>query len=161
MVILLKLCKIISPIDRQLEKEVKFILESLQQGRPLSFRKEDAGLQAKVKKSVRFRNSTLAKDLDDLDEDEEEDESEGDEEMPETETESKKRAINYQIEKNKGLTPKRNKMYRNARVRNRFKARKALIKRKSIVPKVRREEKRYSGEMSGIRTNVVRAVKFK
>lgn len=72
-----------------------------------------------------------------------------------------KRPINYQIEKNKGLTPKRNKLYRNPRVRHREKYRKALIKRKSIVPKVRTEMKRYSGETTGIRTNVVRGTKLK
>lgn len=72
-----------------------------------------------------------------------------------------KRAINYQIEKNKGLTPKRDRMYRNPRVRNRFKARRAQIKHKSIVPKVRTQEKRYSGESTGIRTGVLRGVKIK
>ena len=72
-----------------------------------------------------------------------------------------KRAINYQIEKNKGLTPRRNKMYRNPRVRNRIKAHKAIVKRKSIVPKVRPQEKRYSGEATGIRMSVVRGVKIK
>ena len=72
-----------------------------------------------------------------------------------------KRAINYQISKNKGLTPKRNKMYRNPRVKYRIKAHTAVVKRKSIVPKVRSQDQRYSGEATGIRTGVVRAVKFK
>lgn len=72
-----------------------------------------------------------------------------------------KRAINYEMEKNKGLTPKRNKLYRNPRVRHREKFRKALIKRKSIVPKVRHEDKRYSGEATGIRKTVIRSVKIK
>jgi U3 small nucleolar RNA-associated protein 3 len=72
-----------------------------------------------------------------------------------------KRPINYQIEKNKGLTPKRNKLFRNPRVRHREKYRKALIKRKSIVPKVRTEMKRYTGEATGIRSNVVKGIKLK
>lgn len=72
-----------------------------------------------------------------------------------------KRAINIQIEKNKGLTPKRNKLYKNPRVKHRQKYRKALVKRKSIVPSVRTEVKRYSGESTGIRSNVIRAVKLK
>jgi U3 small nucleolar RNA-associated protein 3 len=77
-----------------------------------------------------------------------------------TEEKVDKRAINYQIEKNKGLTPRRNKMYRNPRVRNRVKAHRAIVKRKSIVP-VRTQEKRYSGEATGIRMSVVRGVKIK
>ncbi len=122
----------------------------------------------RAKKSVKFRDSIRNTKLpfDDDNEDETGDEEgptggldmeeqEGDESAP------NKRAINYQIEKNKGLTPKRNKMYRNPRVRNRVKARKATIKRKSIVPNVRPQEKRYGGEMTGIRTNIVRAVKIK
>jgi U3 small nucleolar RNA-associated protein 3 len=43
-----------------------------------------------------------------------------------------KRAINYKIEKNKGLTPHRNKLVRNPRVKHREKYRKALIKRIKI-----------------------------
>lgn len=72
-----------------------------------------------------------------------------------------KRAINYQISKNKGLTPKRNKMYRNPRVKYRIKARSANVKRKSIVPKVRSQETKYSGESTGIRTSVIRSAKFR
>jgi U3 small nucleolar RNA-associated protein 3 len=88
-------------------------------------------------------------------------ESEMDNEEDEGEEESTKRPINYQIGKNKGLTPKRNKLYRNPRVRHREKYRKALKKRKSIVPKVRTEMKRYSGETTGIRTNVIKGTKLK
>ena len=77
-----------------------------------------------------------------------------------TEGKVDKRAINYQISKNKGLTPRRNKMYRNPRVRNRVKAHKAIVKRKSIVP-VRTQDKRYTGEATGIRMSVVRGVKIK
>jgi len=76
------------------------------------------------------------------------------------EMESEKRPIGYDIEKNKGLTPKRPKENRNPRVKNKLKARKAMIKYKSIVPKVRSETKRYSGEASGIRVGVVRGRKI-
>lgn len=44
-----------------------------------------------------------------------------------------KRAITYQISRNKGLTPKRKKEQRNPRVKHRKKFRKAVIKRKSQV----------------------------
>ena len=86
-------------------------------------------------------------------------EDEGEDE--EEDEESIKRPINYQIEKNKGLTPKRNKLCRNPRVKHREKYRKALIKRKSIVPTVRTEIKRYSGETTGIRSNIVKGIKLK
>ena len=44
-----------------------------------------------------------------------------------------KRAITYQISRNKGLTPKRKKEQRNPRVKHRMKFRKAVIKRRSQV----------------------------
>ncbi|GIY52587.1 something about silencing protein 10 [Caerostris darwini] len=65
------------------------------------------------------------------------------------------------IAKNKGLTPKRKKEYRNPRVRNRMKFRKAKIRRKGQVREVVREIKRYDGEASGISANVVRSIKLK
>ncbi|GIY47634.1 something about silencing protein 10 [Caerostris extrusa] len=72
-----------------------------------------------------------------------------------------KRTVTYQIAKNKGLTPKRKKEYRNPRVRNRMKFRKAKIRRKGQVREVVREIKRYDGEASGISANVVRSIKLK
>uniref|UniRef100_A0A8C4DHQ6 UTP3 small subunit processome component n=1 Tax=Dicentrarchus labrax TaxID=13489 RepID=A0A8C4DHQ6_DICLA len=72
-----------------------------------------------------------------------------------------KRGITYQMAKNKGLTPKRKKIDRNPRVKNREKFRRAKIRRKGQVRDVRREDKRYSGEMSGIRAGVKKSVKLK
>ncbi|XP_056591620.1 something about silencing protein 10 [Triplophysa dalaica] len=72
-----------------------------------------------------------------------------------------KRRITYQMSKNKGLTPKRNKLNRNPRVKHREKFRRAKIRRKGQVVEVRREETRYSGEMSGIRAGVKRSVRLK
>ena len=57
----------------------------------------------------------------------EEDGDMGDEES------NNKRAITYQISRNKGLTPKRKKEQRNPRVKHRKKFRKAVIKRRSQV----------------------------
>ncbi|XP_026205461.1 something about silencing protein 10 [Anabas testudineus] len=72
-----------------------------------------------------------------------------------------KRGITYQMAKNKGLTPKRKKIDRNPRVKNREKFRRAKIRRKGQVLVARREETRYSGEMSGIRAGVKKSVKLK
>lgn len=153
-----KLIKQISSVDKQLEKEVKFIISTLKTNKQISFVKS-----TKVVKKVSFkvaRPAFKAKSIEDDTESEMEQE-ETEEKVEEETKEVNKRAINYQIEKNKGLTPKRNKMYRNPRVKNRIKAHKAIIKRKSIVPKVRPQDTRYSGEATGIRTSVVRAVKIK
>jgi U3 small nucleolar RNA-associated protein 3 len=51
----------------------------------------------------------------------------------EEETAAGRRAINYQIAKNKGLTPHRQKEQRNPRVKHRMKFRKAKIRRKGQV----------------------------
>lgn len=50
-------------------------------------------------------------------------------------SESAKRAITYEMAKNKGLTPHRKKEQRNPRVKHRMKYRKAVIRRKGAVRK--------------------------
>ncbi|XP_028303620.1 something about silencing protein 10 [Gouania willdenowi] len=90
----------------------------------------------------------------------------GNEEFEEKEDEEEldpdgKRGITYQMAKNKGLTPKRKKIDRNPRVKHRHKFKRAVIRRKGQVREVRREETRYSGELSGIRAGVKKSVKLK
>lgn len=77
------------------------------------------------------------------------------------EEQNAKRAITYQIAKNRGLTPRRKKIDRNPRVKHREKFRKAKIRRRGQVREVRREEQRYSGELSGIRAGVKKSIKLK
>eukprot|EP00096_Caligus_rogercresseyi_P010524 TRINITY_DN3876_c0_g1_i2.p1 TRINITY_DN3876_c0_g1~~TRINITY_DN3876_c0_g1_i2.p1 ORF type:complete len:163 (+),score=54.79 TRINITY_DN3876_c0_g1_i2:171-659(+) len=71
-----------------------------------------------------------------------------------------RRAINYKIAKNKGLTPKRNKLQRNPRVKHRVKFEKAKIRRKGQIRTVRTEVKKYSGEISGINARVKKGIKL-
>lgn len=162
---MLKLCKQIEKIDTKLESELELIQTSIDAGKPLSFRKKEINGQRKSKKSVKFRDALMNKSNKQetlaFDDGEEGEDNEGKMEVSKADAEVVKRAINKEIEKNKGLTPKRPKSYRNPRVRNRLKARKAHIKHKSIVPKVRSQDKRYAGEATGIRTGIVRAVKIK
>lgn len=75
--------------------------------------------------------------------------------------EAGRRAITYQIEKNKGLSARKKKLQRNPRVKNREKHRRAVIKRKGQVREVKPEMSRYGGELSGIRAGIKRSVKFK
>ncbi|XP_075977707.1 UTP3 small subunit processome component Sas10 [Anticarsia gemmatalis] len=72
-----------------------------------------------------------------------------------------KREITYQIAKNKGLTPHRNKLQRNPRVKHKLKYRKAKIRRKGAVREARTEVTRYAGEASGIKANVKKSIKIK
>lgn len=94
-------------------------------------------------------------------------ESEADEDVEDEELaedggdEDERRKITYQISKNKGLTPHRKKELRNPRVKHRNKFRKALIRRKGAVRTVRKEVKRYSGEMSGIKATTKKGIKIK
>ncbi|KAK6500365.1 hypothetical protein TWF481_010708 [Arthrobotrys musiformis] len=81
----------------------------------------------------------------------------------ETETidpETGKRAIGYTIEKNKGLTPHRKKDVRNPRVKKRkkFEAAKKKLGSKKAVYKA--PTGAYSGEATGIRTKLIKSVKF-
>ncbi|KAJ5082298.1 hypothetical protein N7532_011341 [Penicillium argentinense] len=73
-----------------------------------------------------------------------------------------KRAITYQIEKNKGLTPKRSKDSRNPRVKKRKKYDDKKKKLGSIKQIYKGGESRggYGGELTGIKKNLVKSVKL-
>lgn len=94
----------------------------------------------------------------DLDNDDAEELDNGEKEMNE---DDERRQITYQIAKNKGLTPHRKKELRNPRVKHRNKFRKALIRRKGAVRTVRKELKRYGGEISGIKATTKKGIKIK
>ncbi|RPB13566.1 hypothetical protein P167DRAFT_564430 [Morchella conica CCBAS932] len=73
-----------------------------------------------------------------------------------------KRAVGYVIEKNKGLTPHRKKDVRNPRVKKRKKyeaAKKKLGSKKAVYKGGLQGS--YGGEMTGIKKNLVKSVKFK
>ena len=103
--------------------------------------------------------------------DDDDDEGSSEDEVAETEVvkagngsepqnEEERRAITYQIAKNKGLTPKRSKLQRNPRVKNRKKFDKAKVRRKGQVREVRTEVKKYAGEFSGINARVKKGIKL-
>ena len=82
-------------------------------------------------------------------------------ENPMGDTEGSKRAIDYTIRKNKGLTPRRKKELRNPRVRQRMRYKRALKHRKGQVPGVRPRSSLYPGEMTGIRDDISKSRKIK
>ncbi|KAK3091637.1 hypothetical protein FSP39_021428 [Pinctada imbricata] len=83
------------------------------------------------------------------------------EELDDEEDDEGKRAITYQIQKNKGLTASKKKELRNPRVKHRMKYRKAKIRRRGQVREARTEVTRYGGEVSGIRAGMKRSIKMK
>ncbi|XP_067006601.2 something about silencing protein 10 [Anabrus simplex] len=72
-----------------------------------------------------------------------------------------KRAITYQIAKNKGITPRRKKEQRNPRVKHRNKYHRAVVRRKGQVREPRKEIQKYGGEISGIKIGVSKSIKLK
>jgi len=78
----------------------------------------------------------------------------------EDDEEAEKRAITYKIAKNKGLMPKRSKLQRNPRVKNRMKFEKAQKRRKGAVREIRSQSQKYGGEASGVNVRVKKGVKF-
>ncbi|XP_074084496.1 something about silencing protein 10 [Macrotis lagotis] len=94
-------------------------------------------------------------------EEEEEEEAAAAAAEPEPSEPSAKRAITYQIAKNKGLTPRRKKMDRNPRVKHREKFRRAKIRRRGQVPQPRTEERKYGGELSGIRAGLKKSIRLR
>ncbi|CAN7986718.1 unnamed protein product, partial [Ixodes hexagonus] len=126
-------------------------------------------LYAASRKKVRFENSSesgedaekseMGEDLGGEEDDNDVDDDQGG--MEEGAMGDERRGITYQIAKNKGLTPKRKKEYRNPRVRHKMKYRKAKISRRGQVREARTELQKYGGEVSGIRAGVTRSIKMK
>ncbi|QPG75544.1 hypothetical protein FOA43_002899 [Brettanomyces nanus] len=71
-----------------------------------------------------------------------------------------KRAINYQMLKNRGLTKKRNKADRNSRVKKRKRYDQAKKKLGSVRAVYKTPEGPYQGEKTGIKKNISRSVKM-
>ncbi|GMG24665.1 unnamed protein product [Ambrosiozyma monospora] len=82
-------------------------------------------------------------------------------ELEETLGDDGKRAINYQILKNKGLTPHRKKDNRNARVKKRKKYAAAQKKLKSVRAVYQTPSGPYAGESTGIKKNLSKSVKLR
>nr|XP_037279350.1 LOW QUALITY PROTEIN: something about silencing protein 10-like [Rhipicephalus microplus] len=120
-------------------------------------------MYAEMRKKSRFEGSSGSEDEEEEDVDVENFDAEDQEQLDENEEEGgdERRGITYQIAKNKGLTAKRKKEYRNPRVRHKMKYRKAKISRKGQVREVRTELQKYGGELSGIRAGVTRSIKMK
>lgn len=132
---------------------------------------EDEEMDEEDKELMKALDNEIAQNLvenededeDDMEEEKEDknlQESDEDEDMK-LEEKVVKRPINYQIAKNKGLTPKRKKEYRNPRVKHRNKYRRAKIRRKGAVREVQKEIHKYAGEISGIKSDTVKSVKYK
>ncbi|GJT20471.1 Sas10 C-terminal domain-containing protein [Tanacetum coccineum] len=101
--------------------------------------KRDAKLAAKAQKYSRTAPSAFA--------------------APETELEGK-RHINYEMEKNRGLTRKRNKDIKNPRKKYKLKHKKKEIARKGQVREHRKPTGTYGGEGHGINTKTSRSIRF-
>ncbi|KAI8136776.1 Sas10 C-terminal domain-containing protein [Fennellomyces sp. T-0311] len=74
--------------------------------------------------------------------------------------EGEKRLASYKILKNKGLTPRRKKENRNARVKHRNRYADKLKKLSSVRAVVKPLQGSYGGEATGIKSNVVKSVRF-
>ncbi|XP_017876914.1 something about silencing protein 10 [Ceratina calcarata] len=158
-------------------QEIREILEAEKQGEPLYNIWNGTRVSVPKRKTSRSKVVKKTSEMMDIDSTESESEFIGESEMDEKiELEKKdekiedenpainaeeKRAITYQIAKNKGLTPHRKKEQRNPRVKHRNKYRKANIRRKGAVREVRKEITRYAGEISGIKAGVKKSIKLK
>ncbi|XP_049270697.1 something about silencing protein 10 [Rhipicephalus sanguineus] len=119
-------------------------------------------MYAEMRKKSRFEGSSGSEEEEEEDVELEPFDGEDQEQLEdEEEGGDDRRGITYQIAKNKGLTAKRKKEYRNPRVKHKMKYRKAKISRKGQVREVRTELQKYGGELSGIRAGVTRSIKMK
>ena len=73
---------------------------------------------------------------------------------------SGKREIGQKIMSNRGLTPHRKKETKNPRVRLRGKHDRAVTRRKGTIREAKEQTAGYGGELTGVKTSVVKSRKF-
>ena len=79
----------------------------------------------------------------------------------EAQNEAINRNMNRTIMKGKGIYRKRAKKFRNPRVKHKMKYQEALTKRRRLVQEYKEgPQQKYGGELTGIRSNLVRSEKF-
>jgi len=76
------------------------------------------------------------------------------------EGEDDKRKVTDKMEKNRGLRKKSKKELKNPRVKHKLKYKKALVKRNSQVQAPLDKSKPYRGEITGIKSRVVKSTKL-
>lgn len=180
--------KLLDQLQSQQEnlfKQVEEIVNAVNEGKPLYHISDGSRIQTQkdipkqsLKKTTHQKETIIEQDeqkellsdsMEETDLDEEEpyddkiidDKKDNITNMDSTKEEEEKRAITYQMAKNRGLTPYRKKELRNPRVKHKNKYRKALIRRKGAIKEVKKELTRYAGEISGIKAGVKKSIKLK
>ncbi|GAB0088078.1 Something about silencing protein 10 [Sergentomyia squamirostris] len=142
------------------QTEMEKILLDIQSGNIIALPKSKLEKKPRKMLNILKEVSKAQEIFQDSDQDSRESQEE-DNEIDENPSEGDKRAITYQMAKNKGLMPNRKKEVRNPRVKHRMKFKKALVRRKGAVRTVRKEDKRYTGEHSGIKSTVRKSIKIR
>ncbi|CAG2115041.1 unnamed protein product [Medioppia subpectinata] len=140
--------------NTSIDRDIDSVLEKLNSKKDIKFFRKHTKKQktSEIEKRVSFADDMAVRETT---------APEGQQEVMSETDEAAKRGITYEMAKNKGLTPKRKKELKNPRVKHRMKYRKAQIRRKGQVREPRKELQRYGGEMSGIKSGVVKSVRFK
>ncbi|XP_029646443.1 something about silencing protein 10 isoform X1 [Octopus sinensis] len=155
------LLKQMQPLDEQFHSEMEMLATCLKSGEEVQFVPiDETDIAPKQQQLSKVPKDEMAEtngegliDSNHIDAD--------DEEEINGEGADKKRAITYQMEKNKGLTRYSKKEKANPRVKHRTKFKKAKIRRKGQVRQPMTEMKRYGGELFGIRSGVKHSIKLK
>ncbi|XP_070195441.1 something about silencing protein 10-like isoform X2 [Littorina saxatilis] len=161
------LYKRLLPVDERVKGDMDKLLERVKNGEDVGIVTSEGGadvtnkkrkLAKKMKEGAREKKRKVAAmEEAESGEDEQVAAQSGEENMDEEE----RRAITYQMEKNKGLTAHKKKEARNPRVKHRMKFRRAKIRRKGQVRDFKAHKNLYTGEVTGIRSGIIRSRKLK
>ena len=140
------------------------ILKAMEEKEDISEHEDNLGntedLTYDERKALEMFQASRSKALASEDSEEEEEEGTINKEEEDLEDGEERRAISYEMAKNKGMKAKRSKEQRNPRVKHKKKYLKAKVRRKGQVREVRTETKRYTGEHSGINARVKKGIKL-
>ncbi|KAL0274909.1 UNVERIFIED_CONTAM: hypothetical protein PYX00_002932 [Menopon gallinae] len=171
-----KLMQEMSEIDKIINPQIDNILKAMKENKDAKLDQDILRYNRKDKKILKLLAKSASKKVKETENGDVESKSHGasadenyipignidddEDDVPETKETEEKRAITYEMAKNKGLMPKRNKDQRNPRVKHRKKYRKALIRRRGQVRTPRAEIPVYGGEATGIKAHVTKSIKL-